>query len=48
VTQLLHNQTGLAIKAVLAAEPGIAVTSVPFHLLPESEQRDQIRPSVQP
>jgi hypothetical protein len=32
VTQLLHNQTGLAIKGVLASEPGIAVTSVPFHL----------------
>jgi hypothetical protein len=36
VTQLLHNQTGLAIKGVLAAEPGIAVTSVPFHLLPKA------------
>ena len=34
VTQLLHNQTGLAIKAVLAGEAGIAVTSVPFHLQP--------------
>jgi len=32
VTQLLHNQTGLAIKGILAAEAGIAVTSVPFHL----------------
>lgn len=32
VTQLLHNQTGLAIKGVLAGEPNIAVTSVPFHL----------------
>jgi hypothetical protein len=32
VAQFLHNQTGLAIKATLAAEPGIAVTSVPFHL----------------
>jgi amino acid transporter len=32
ITQLLHNQTGLAIKAILASEPGIAVTSVPFHL----------------
>jgi hypothetical protein len=32
VTQLLHNQTGLAIKGVLAAEPWITVTSVPFHL----------------
>lgn len=32
VTQLLHNQTGPAIKGILAAEAGIAVTSVPFHL----------------
>jgi amino acid transporter len=32
VTQLLHNQTGLAIKGTLAAEAGIAVTSVPYHL----------------
>jgi amino acid transporter len=32
ITQLLHNQTGLAIKAILAGEQGIAVTSVPFHL----------------
>ncbi|MGH8915729.1 MAG: hypothetical protein ACRDZM_14585 [Acidimicrobiia bacterium] len=32
VTQLLHNQTGLAIKGLLAAEAAIAVTSVPFHL----------------
>ena len=32
VTQALHNQTGLAVKAVLAPEPGVAVTSVPFHL----------------
>ena len=30
--QFLHNQTGLALKAALAREPGIAVTSVPFHL----------------
>jgi amino acid transporter len=32
VAQLLHNQTGLAIKGALAAEPDVAVTSVPFHL----------------
>jgi hypothetical protein len=32
MTQLLHNQTGLAIKGILAREVGIAVTSVPFHL----------------
>lgn len=31
-TQLLHNQTGLVIKAILAVEPWVAVTSVPFHL----------------
>ncbi|MGA8039040.1 MAG: APC family permease [Acidimicrobiia bacterium] len=31
-TQLLHNQTGLAIKGRLAGEAGIAVTSVPYHL----------------
>ena len=30
--QLLHNQTGLAIKGAFAAEPNVAVTSVPFHL----------------
>jgi hypothetical protein len=30
--QLLHNQTGLAIKGAFAAEPDVAVTSVPFHL----------------
>jgi len=42
ITQLLHNQTGLAIKGVLAAEPGIAVTSVPFHLIPEGRQRDEM------
>ncbi|HEX7099088.1 MAG TPA: APC family permease [Acidimicrobiia bacterium] len=34
VTQFLHNQTALAIKGALAAEPSIAVTSVPFHLEP--------------
>lgn len=32
VAHFLHNQTGLALKAALAREPGIAVTSVPFHL----------------
>ena len=32
IAQLLHNQTGLAIKGALAAEPDVAVTSVPFHL----------------
>jgi hypothetical protein len=37
--QLLHNQTGLAIKGVFAAEPDVAVTSVPFHL-PLTDQVD--------
>ena len=32
IAQILHNQTGLAIKGALAREIGIAVTSVPFHL----------------
>jgi hypothetical protein len=32
IAQFLHNQTGLAIKGALAGEPGIALTSVPFHL----------------
>jgi amino acid transporter len=32
LAQVLHNQTGLAIKSALAREAGIAVTSVPFHL----------------
>jgi amino acid transporter len=30
--QLLHNQTALAIKAALLFEPGVVVTSVPYHL----------------
>ncbi len=39
ITQLLHNQTGLAIKGILAAEAGIAVSSVPFHLRDSEEDR---------
>jgi hypothetical protein len=30
--QFLHNQTPLAIKQALLFEPGVVVTSVPFHL----------------
>ena len=46
LAQLLHNQTGLAIKGALARETGIAVTSVPFHLtrdraLPGLPSRDR-------
>jgi amino acid transporter len=37
ITQLLHNQTGLAIKGVLTLERGVAVTSVPFHLSAASQ-----------
>jgi amino acid transporter len=36
--QLLHNQTGLSIKAVLAPERMVAVTSVPFHLAHNSAE----------
>lgn len=31
-SQVLHNQTAFAIKATLIFEPGVAVTSVPWHL----------------
>ena len=30
--QFLHNQTALAIKATLLFEPGVVLTSVPYHL----------------
>jgi hypothetical protein len=45
ITQILHNQTGLAIKGILAAEVGIAVTSVPFHLDPNWHQARQRTPT---
>lgn len=32
--QVLHNQTGLAVKAALLFEPYVAVTSAPWHLEP--------------
>jgi hypothetical protein len=31
-SQILHNQTAFAIKATFIFEPGVAVTSVPWHL----------------
>jgi hypothetical protein len=42
-SQLLHNQTALGIKAALLFEPGVAVSSVPWHLVsaepsPESSE----------
>jgi len=30
--QFLHNQTALAIKGAMLFEPGVVVTSVPYHL----------------
>jgi amino acid transporter len=41
ITQVLHNQTGLAIKGILAGEAGIAVTSVPFHLQSNGDDRSR-------
>ena len=41
ISQLLHNQTGLAIKGAFAAEPNVAVTSVPFHLA-AADQMDEV------
>jgi hypothetical protein len=48
ITQILHNQTGLAIKGILAAEVGIAVTSVPFHLDPEWHEHRRSRSGESP
>jgi hypothetical protein len=31
--QFLHNQTALAIKRAMLSEPGVIVTSVPYHLI---------------
>jgi hypothetical protein len=36
---LLHNQTALFFKRLLLFEPGVVVTSVPFHLAPDSHPR---------
>lgn len=41
VAQLLHNQTGLVIKGLLAPEVGIAVSSVPFHLSPNGQPSNE-------
>ncbi len=32
IGQLLHNRTGLALKAAMLFEPDVAVTSSPWHL----------------
>jgi hypothetical protein len=39
-SQILHNQTAFAIKASLIFEPGVAVTSIPWHLASASAQPD--------
>ncbi|HKZ20485.1 MAG TPA: APC family permease [Acidimicrobiia bacterium] len=49
-SQLLHNQTALAIKAALLFEPGVAVSSVPWHLAsaeahPEAEAGEKVEPA---
>jgi amino acid transporter len=49
-SQLLHNQTAFAIKAALVFEPGVAVSSVPWHLAsaeahPESSLEETVEPA---
>jgi amino acid transporter len=39
LAQFLHNQTAFAIKATLLFEPGVSVSSVPWHLLPANGER---------
>lgn len=41
-SQLLHNQTAFAIKAALVFEPGVAVSSVPWHLAGAEANPDRI------
>jgi hypothetical protein len=38
----LHNQTTLAIKAALRFQPGIVVTSVPYHLDQPTGRLDEL------
>jgi amino acid transporter len=40
-SQFLHNQTAFAIKAAMVFEPGVALTSVPWHLA-EAEANPEI------
>ena len=42
-SQILHNQTAFAIKASLIFEPGVAVTSIPWHLA-SAEPNNRRRP----
>ena len=40
---LLHNQTAFALKRMLLFEPGVVVSSVPFHLRePEAPNGDAV------
>jgi hypothetical protein len=39
LAQFLHNQTAFAIKATLLFEPGVSVSSVPWHLLSANGER---------
>jgi amino acid transporter len=41
--QFLHNQTALAIKNSLQFEPGVVLTSVPFHLGRDVERKRRVR-----
>jgi len=44
-SQILHNQTAFAIKATFIFEPGVAVTSVPWHLATmETTEERELRP----
>jgi hypothetical protein len=45
--QFLHNQVGLYIKRTLLFEPGVVVTSVPYHLAAEG-QKSPVGQTTQP
>ena len=42
-SQILHNQTAFAIKASLIFEPGVAVTSIPWHLASAQAHSNGVR-----
>jgi amino acid transporter len=43
---LLHNQTALFFKRLLLFEPGVVVTSVPFHLAKEAHPNQLVHPEA--
>ena len=45
-SQILHNQTAFAIKASLIFEPGVAVTSIPWHLASAEAQSPNGPPEI--